>query len=39
MEQLRLEALYLGLLTKKGVSLEDLKKKYDCDLFAEKNVG
>jgi len=36
MEQLRLEALYLGLRTKKGVYLEDFKNQYDCDLFAEK---
>ena len=36
MEQLRLEGLYLGLRTKKGVYLEDFKNQYDCDLFAEK---
>jgi len=36
MEQLRLEALCLGLRTKKGVYLEDFKNRYDCDLFAEK---
>jgi len=36
MEQLRLEALYLGLRTKKGVCLEDFKNQYDCDLFTEK---
>jgi coproporphyrinogen III oxidase-like Fe-S oxidoreductase len=36
MEQLRLETLYLGLRTKKGVYLEDFKNQYDCDLFAEK---
>ena len=36
MEQLRLEALYLGLRTKKGVYLEDFKNQYDCDLFTEK---
>jgi len=35
-EQLRLEALYLGLRTKKGVYLEDFKNRYDCDLFNEK---
>jgi len=35
-EQLRLEALYLGLRTKKGVSLQDLKNRYDYDLFTEK---
>jgi coproporphyrinogen III oxidase-like Fe-S oxidoreductase len=31
-----LEALYLGLRTKKGVSLHDFKKRYQYDLFAEK---
>jgi oxygen-independent coproporphyrinogen III oxidase len=36
MEQLRLEALYLGLRTKKGVSLQDLKNQYRYDLFTEK---
>ncbi len=36
MEQLRLEALYLGLRTKKGVSLHDFKNQYHYDLFAEK---
>jgi oxygen-independent coproporphyrinogen III oxidase len=36
MEQLRLEALYLGLRTKKGVHLEEFKNRYGCDLFAEK---
>jgi oxygen-independent coproporphyrinogen-3 oxidase len=36
MEQLRLEALYLGLRTKKGVSLQDLKNRYDYDLLTEK---
>ena len=36
MEQLRLEALYLGLRTKKGVSLHDFKNQYQYDLFAEK---
>ena len=36
MEQLRLEALYLGLRTKKGVSLQDFKNQYHCDLLAEK---
>jgi len=35
-EQLRLEALYLGLRTKKGVSLQDIKNRYDYDLFTEK---
>ncbi|MGA2318737.1 MAG: radical SAM family heme chaperone HemW [Thermodesulfobacteriota bacterium] len=36
MEQLRLEALYLGLRTKKGVCLQDFKNQYDYDLFTEK---
>ena len=36
MEQLRLEALYLGLRTKKGVYLEDFKNRYHFDLFTEK---
>lgn len=36
MEELRLEALYLGLRTKKGISLEELKSQYDCDLLTEK---
>jgi oxygen-independent coproporphyrinogen-3 oxidase len=36
MEQLRLEALYLGLRTKKGIALEDFKTRYHFDLFAEK---
>jgi len=36
MEQLRLEALYLGLRTKKGIFLQDLKNQYHYDLFTEK---
>ncbi len=36
MEQLRLEALYFGLRTKKGIHLQDFKNFYDYDLFAEK---
>jgi len=36
MEQLRLEALYFGLRTKKGIHLQDFKNVYDYDLFAEK---
>ena len=35
-EQLRLEALYLGLRTKRGVNFEDFKNRYQYDLFAEK---
>ncbi len=36
MEQLRLEALYLGLRTRKGLYVEDFKNQYHCDLFTEK---
>ncbi len=36
MEQLRLEALYLGLRTKKGISLQDFKSQYHYDLLTEK---
>jgi oxygen-independent coproporphyrinogen-3 oxidase len=36
MEQLRLEALSLGLRTKKGVSLQDFENQYHYDLFTEK---
>ena len=36
LEQLRLEALYLGLRTRKGIFLEDFKKRFGCDLFTEK---
>ena len=36
MEQLRLEALYLGLRTKKGVCLQDFENRYHFDLFTEK---
>jgi len=36
MEQLRLEALYLGLRTKKGVNFEDFQNRYQYDLFTEK---
>ncbi len=35
-EQLRLEALYLGLRTKKGISLQDFESQYRYDLLAEK---
>jgi len=35
-EQLGLEALYLGLRTKKGISLQDFQKEYHYDLLAEK---
>lgn len=36
MEQLRLEAFYLGLRTKRGVSLDDFTIRYACDLLTEK---
>jgi oxygen-independent coproporphyrinogen-3 oxidase len=36
MEQLRLEALYFGLRTKRGISLQDFKNQYHYDLFTEK---
>jgi oxygen-independent coproporphyrinogen-3 oxidase len=36
MEQLRLEAFYLGLRTKRGINLEDFKNRYQYDLFTEK---
>jgi oxygen-independent coproporphyrinogen-3 oxidase len=36
MEQLRLEALYLGLRTKKGIFLQDFENRYHTDLFTEK---
>jgi oxygen-independent coproporphyrinogen-3 oxidase len=35
-DQLRLEALYLGLRTRKGISLRDFQNEYHCDLLAEK---
>jgi oxygen-independent coproporphyrinogen-3 oxidase len=35
-DQLRLEALYLGLRTKKGILLQDFKNQYHYDLFTEK---
>jgi coproporphyrinogen III oxidase-like Fe-S oxidoreductase len=36
LEQLRLEALSLGFRTKKGLDLEDFRKRYQYDLFTEK---
>jgi oxygen-independent coproporphyrinogen-3 oxidase len=36
MEQLLLEALYLGLRTRKGLYLEEFKNQYHCDLLTEK---
>ncbi len=35
-DQLRLEALYLGFRTKKGIDLDDFKNRYACDLRVEK---
>ena len=35
-EQLRLEALFLGLRTKRGINLENFRISYGCDLRAEK---
>jgi oxygen-independent coproporphyrinogen-3 oxidase len=35
-EQLRLEALYFGFRTERGICLEDLKKRFHYDLFTEK---
>ncbi len=35
LEQLRQEALYLGLRTKKGIDFEDFKNQYQYDLFTE----
>ena len=36
MEQLRLEALYFGLRTKKGIFFQDFSNQYHYDLFTEK---
>ncbi|MBW2650363.1 MAG: radical SAM family heme chaperone HemW [Deltaproteobacteria bacterium] len=36
LEQLRLEALYLGFRTKRGVALGDFSERYHCDLLHEK---
>ena len=35
-EQLRLEALFLGLRTKRGFNLENFRISYGCDLLVEK---
>jgi len=35
-DQLRLEALYLGLRTKQGIHLQDYATRYACDLLAAK---
>jgi len=36
MEQLQLEALYLGLRTRNGICLQDFKSRYDSDLLSGK---
>ncbi len=36
LEQLRMEAFFLGLRTKKGIHLEDFCRQYLCDLMSEK---
>ncbi|MBW2598972.1 MAG: radical SAM family heme chaperone HemW [Deltaproteobacteria bacterium] len=36
LEQLRLEALYLGFRTKVGINLDGFSKRYRCDLLQEK---
>lgn len=36
LKQLQLEALYLGLRTKRGVALHELKNFYDYDILTEK---
>jgi coproporphyrinogen III oxidase-like Fe-S oxidoreductase len=38
MEQLRLETLFFGLRTKKGLFLQDFKNQYQYDLFAGKKM-
>lgn len=35
-EELRLEALFLGLRTKKGIDLVNFRERYGCDLLTEK---
>ena len=35
LEQLRMEALFLGLRTKKGIDVEDFGKKFQYDLMLE----
>ena len=35
-EQLQLEALFLGLRTRRGISLQDFTGTYQCDLLSEK---
>lgn len=38
LEQLQLEALFLGLRTKEGIDLQLYKHKYEIDLLVEKKV-
>jgi len=35
-DQLRFEALYLGLRTKRGININDFKKRYHYDLYGHK---
>jgi oxygen-independent coproporphyrinogen-3 oxidase len=35
-EQLRLEILFLGLRTKRGIDLANFRVRYGCDLLTEK---
>ena len=37
-EQLRLEALFLGLRMKKGIDLDQYQRRYGCDLMKEKGL-
>lgn len=39
LEQLQMEALYLGFRTKRGVNLKDFKHHYACDLLTEKKAA
>ena len=36
-EQLRLEALYVGMRTKKGIQLQEFGDRYHCNLVSDKN--
>jgi oxygen-independent coproporphyrinogen-3 oxidase len=36
LEQLQLEALYLGLRQRKGIHLQDYAARYGCDLLTQK---
>jgi oxygen-independent coproporphyrinogen-3 oxidase len=36
LEQQRLEALFLGLRTTKGINMKDFREKFKCDLMSEK---